>query len=207
VTAAQRERAALVDTMRAVGPDAPTLCGDWTTRDLAAHLVLRERRPDAAAGILISRLAGYTARKQKELAERTEWPDLLELVASGPPLYSPLKLLDSLVNTTEMFIHHEDVRRASPGWQPRRLGDDLAGALRRQVRLAIRMSLGRAPAAVTLRASDGAELASIGKGPQCAVTGAPPELLLFLSGRDAVEVEFTGDDGTVAAVRSARRGL
>ena len=105
--------------MRAVGPDAPTLCGDWTTRDLAAHLVLRERRPDAAAGILISKLAGYTARKQKELTERTEWPDLLELVASGPPLYSPLKLLDPLVNTTEMFIHHEDVRRAAPGWQPR----------------------------------------------------------------------------------------
>jgi uncharacterized protein (TIGR03085 family) len=193
--------------MRAVGPDAPTLCGDWTTRDLAAHLVLRERRPDAAAGILVSKLAGYTARKQKELAERTAWPDLLELVASGPPLYSPLKLLDPLVNTTEMFIHHEDVRRAAPGWQPRRLGDDLASALRRQVRFAIRMSLRRAPAAVTLRNVDGTELASIGNGPHCAVTGTPPELLLFLSGRDAAEVEFTGDDGTVAAVRSARRGL
>ena len=50
MTAASRERAALVTTMRAVGPDAPTLCGDWTTRDLAAHLVLRERRPDAAPG-------------------------------------------------------------------------------------------------------------------------------------------------------------
>ncbi len=115
--------------MRAAGPDAPTLCGDWTTRDLAAHLVLRERRPDAAAGILISQLAGYTARKQKELTERTEWPDLLELVASGPPLYSPLKLLDPLVNTTEMFIHHEDVRRAASGWQPRKLDDDLATAI------------------------------------------------------------------------------
>ena len=193
--------------MRAAGPDAPTLCGDWTTRDLAAHLVLRERRPDAAAGILISKLAGYTARKQKELTERTEWPDLLDLVASGPPLYSPLKLLDPLVNTTEMFIHHEDVRRAASGWQPRQLDDDLATALRRQVRFAIRMSLGRAPAAVTLRDPDGAKLASIGDGPQCVITGAPPELLLFLSGRDAEEVTLTGDDGTVAAVRSARRGL
>ena len=193
--------------MRAAGPDAPTLCGDWTTRDLAAHLVLRERRPDAAAGILITQLAGYTARKQKQLTERTEWPDLLELVASGPPLYSPLKLLDPLVNTTEMFIHHEDVRRAASGWQPRQLDDDLTAALRRQVRFAIRMSLGRAPAAVTLRALDGAKLASIGDGPQCVITGAPSELLLFLSGRDAEEVTLTGDDGTVAAVRSARRGL
>ena len=207
MTAAARERAALVDTMRAVGPDAPTLCGDWTARDLAAHLILRERRPDAAAGILISKLADYTARKQRELSDRTEWPELLAQVASGPPLYSPLKLLDPLVNTTEMFIHHEDVRRAGADWQPRQLDPDLAAALRRQVRLAIRMSLGRAPASVTLCDTDGTTLASIGSGPQCVIAGTPPELLLFLSGRDAVEVEFTGDDNTIAAVRAARRGL
>jgi hypothetical protein len=60
---------------------------------------------------------------------------------------------------------------------------------------------------VTLRDPDGAKLASIGDGPQCVITGAPSELLLFLSGRDAEEVTLTGDDGTVAAVRSARRGL
>jgi uncharacterized protein (TIGR03085 family) len=207
MTAASRERAALVTTMRDVGPDAPTLCGDWTARDLAAHLVLRERRPDAAAGIMIPALAGYTARKQQRLTDTTDWPDLLDMVASGPPLYSPFKLLDPLVNTTEMFIHHEDVRRAAPGWQPRELDGDLVSALRRQVRFAIRMSLGRTPAAVTLHDSDGTTLASVGKGPQCTITGAPPELLLFLSGRDAARIEFTGDDETVAAVRAARRSL
>ena len=207
MTAASRERAALVITMRAVGPDSPTLCGDWTTRDLAAHLVLRERRLDAAPGILIPALAGYTARKQQHLADSTDWPDLLDLVASGPPLYSPLKLLDPLVNTTEMFIHHEDVRRAAPGWRPRELDTDLAAALRRQVRFAVRMSLGRAPATVTLQDSDGTTLASVGKGPQCAIRGAAPELLLFLSGRDAVQIEFGGDDDTVEQVREARRAL
>ena len=207
MTAASRERAELVKTMRDVGPDAPTLCGDWTVRDLAAHLVLRERRPDAAAGIMIPAFAGYTARKQQRLNDTTDWPDLLDMVASGPPPYSPFKLLDPLVNTTEMFIHHEDVRRAAPGWQPRELDGDLVSALRRQVRLAIRMSLSRAPATVTLQDSDGTTLASVGKGPQCAITGAPPELLLFLSGRDAARLEFTGDDDTVAAVRAARRSL
>ena len=207
MTAASRERAALVKTMRSVGPDAPTLCGEWTTRDLAAHLVLRERRPDAAAGILVPALAGYTARKQQRLAGATDWPDLLEMVASGPPLYSPLKLLDPLVNTTEMFIHHEDVRRATPDWQPRDLDSDLASALRRQVRLAVRMSLARPPATVTLRDSNGTTLASVGRGPQCGIVGPAPELLLFLSGRDAARIEFTGDDDTVAAVRAARRRL
>src|SRR6478736_7622810 len=207
MTAARRERHALVNTMRAVGPDAPTLCGDWTTRDLAAHLVLRERRPDAAAGILISKLAGYTERKQRQLAENTDWPDLLDMVASGPPVYSPFKLLDPLVNTTEMFIHHEDVRRAAPGWQPRELDGDLATALRRQVKLVARLSLSRAPASVSLTDADGRTLASIGKGPQCRITGAAPELLLFLSGRDAAEIEFSGDDDTVEQVRAARRAL
>ena len=207
MTAASRERAALVNTMRTVGPDVPTLCGDWSARDLAAHLVLRERRPDAAAGILISALAGYTARKQQRLADSTDWPDLLDMVASGPPLYSPLKLLDPLVNTTEMFIHHEDVRRAAPDWQARQLDGDLASALRRQVRFAVRMSLARAPAAVTLRDADGATLASVGSGPECVITGQAPELLMFLSGRDAAQIDFTGDDDTVAAVRAARRSL
>jgi uncharacterized protein (TIGR03085 family) len=207
MTAAARERAALVNTMRAVGPDAPTLCGAWTTRDLAAHLILRERRPDAAAGILVPKLAGYTARKQQRISEDNEWPQLLDMVASGPPLYSPFKLLDPLVNTSEMFIHHEDVRRAAPGWQPRELDRDLASALRRQVRLAARMSFSRPPATVVLKEADGATLASVGTGPHCEITGPAPELVLFLSGRDAVDLEFTGDDDTFAAVRAARRKL
>lgn len=193
--------------MRAVGPDAPTLCGGWTVRDLAAHLVLRERRPDAAAGIVIPALAGYTARAQQRLTDTTDWRDLLDMVASGPPLYSPFKLLDPLVNTTEMFIHHEDVRRAAPDWEPRSLDSDLVSALRRQVRLAVRVSLGRSPARVMLLDTDGTTLASVGKGPQCAIRGAAPELLLFLSGRDAVQIEFEGDDETVEQVREARRAL
>jgi uncharacterized protein (TIGR03085 family) len=172
MTAAARERAALVDTMRAAGPDAPTLCGDWTTRDLAAHLILRERRPDAAAGILVSKLAGYTARKQRQLADGTDWSDLLDMVAAGPPAYSPFKLLDPVVNTTEMFIHHEDVRRAAPGWQARDLDGALTAALRRQVKLAARLSLSRAPASVSLTDADGNTLASTGNGPQCRITGA-----------------------------------
>src|SRR5262249_52743320 len=36
------ERAELCDLLDELGPDAPTLLDGWTTRDLAAHLVLRE---------------------------------------------------------------------------------------------------------------------------------------------------------------------
>ena len=49
---AQIERQDLCTLFEDLGPDVPTLCEGWTARDLAAHLVVRERRPDAALGIL-----------------------------------------------------------------------------------------------------------------------------------------------------------
>jgi uncharacterized protein (TIGR03085 family) len=205
MTAAQRERAALVDTMRTVGPDAPTLCGDWTTRDLAAHLVVREGRPDTAPGIAISFLAGYTEKVRRQSAQ-DDWDKLLNKIASGPPLYSPFKLIDPVANMGEMFIHHEDVRRAQTGWEPRKLDDGTVRALGRGLPLMARLMLGKAPARVSLRTPDGKTLATVGTGPELTVTGEPQELLLFISGRDEVRLTFS-DAQAVQAVRAARRGL
>ena len=61
---ASRERAALADLLVELGPDAPTLCAGWDTRDLAAHLAVRERRPDATPGVAVPALAGWTERVQ-----------------------------------------------------------------------------------------------------------------------------------------------
>jgi uncharacterized protein (TIGR03085 family) len=207
MTEAQRERAALVETMRAVGPDAPTLCGDWTARDLAAHLVVRERRLDATPGIAIPFLAGYTDKVQRQVAASAGWDDLLDKIASGPPLYSPFKLLDPVANMGEMFIHHEDVRRAQIGWEPRQLDDSTVKALGRGLPIMARLTLAKAPARVSLRTQEGKTLAAVGRGPELTVTGEPQELLLFISGRDAVRLEFDGDAAAIDAVRASRRGL
>ncbi|MCT7658717.1 TIGR03085 family metal-binding protein [Mycobacterium deserti] len=207
MTAAQRERAALVETMHSVGPDAPTLCGDWTTRDLAAHLVVRERRLDAAPGIMVPFLAGYTDKVQQQVAQSSGWDQLLDKVAQGPPLLSPFKILDPLVNMNEMYIHHEDVRRSQPDWEPRPLDDATVKALRRGLALMARLTLAKAPAKVSLRTPQGQELVSIGKGPTLTVTGEPQEHLLFVSGRDAVRLTFDGDTDLVNSVKAARRGL
>jgi uncharacterized protein (TIGR03085 family) len=207
VTVAARERAALVRTLRDAGPEAPTLCEGWATKDLVAHMVVRERRPDAALGIALAPMAGYTAKIQRRLTASTDWSDLLAMLAAGPPLYSPFKLLDPLVNIAELFIHHEDVRRAGTGWTPRELDERMVTGLRRMVPLMSRMSLAGAPARVSLCEHDGTKLAAFGRGPQLVVAGAVPELVLFLSGRDAARVEFVGDRDTTAAVRAARRGL
>ncbi|BBZ42373.1 TIGR03085 family metal-binding protein [Mycobacterium conspicuum] len=202
---AQRERAALVDTLRGVGPEAPTLCEGWKTRDLAAHLVIRESRLDTAPGILIPFFASHTAKVQDEVAQ-TEWNELVDKIASGPPVYSPFKLLDPIVNVAEMFIHHEDIRRAQPGWQPRELEPRLANMLRRTLPLMGRMTLAKVPARLALRTPEGKTVLTAGKGPAVTVTGAPEELLLFAVGREA-RVEFSGDAATVQAVRDAPKGL
>jgi uncharacterized protein (TIGR03085 family) len=207
MTAAQRERSALVSTFRQVGPDAPTLCAGWTTRDLAAHLVVRERRLDATPGISLPFLAGYTEKVQNKVAQSTGWDDLVELVASGPPIYSPFKLFDAVANLLEMFIHHEDVRRAVDGWQPRALDASIATPLRRQLGLMSRMMLSKLPGQVELWTPAGERIARVGRGDPVTLTGEPQELLLFVAGRDAVRVEFDGDAAAVAAVRASKRGL
>ena len=45
---AKRERSALAQTLRTLGPDVPTLCQGWNSFDLLANLITRETRPDAA---------------------------------------------------------------------------------------------------------------------------------------------------------------
>jgi uncharacterized protein (TIGR03085 family) len=207
MTVAQRERAALVATYRDVAPDTPTLCEGWDVRDLTAHLVVRERRLDAAPGIMIPAFAGYTERVQNQVAASSDWDVLLGQVAEGPPLYSPFKLLDPIANVAEMFIHHEDVRRAAPGWEPRPLDEQTVSALRRPVAMMARMTLRKAPARVVLRTPQGDTLATTGRGPTVEVIGDPGELLLFAAGRDEARVTSDGDADLLERVKKARGGL
>ncbi len=168
--------------------------------------MIREYRLDAAPGIVIPFLASHTAKVQNEAAERTGWDELVDKVASGPPIYSPLKLLDPVANVAEMFIHHEDVRRAQPGWKPRVLEPSLAAMLRRTLPLMGRLTLAKVPGRVALRTREGKTVLTAGRGPAVTVTGAPEELLLFSVGRQA-RVEFDGDAPAVQAVRDAPKGL
>ncbi|MCR5976242.1 TIGR03085 family protein [Gordonia jinghuaiqii] len=210
MTGAQEERSALVDTLKRVGPDAPTLCEGWTARDLLAHLVVRERRLDTGPGILIPAFAGYTEKVRAQAASK-DWDSLLRLLASGPPLYSPFKLVDRFANLTEMFVHHEDVLRggADPdgSWTPRALSPDLEAQLRTPVKTMARMTLKNVPARVTLRTTDGEGLVTAGSGDDVVITGPVGELVLFSFGRAPVDVTFDGDATAVAAVQNSPRGL
>ena len=43
--------------------------------------------------------------------------------------------IDAALNTAEYFVHHEDIRRAADGWEPRALEPDEQDALWRVVRV------------------------------------------------------------------------
>ncbi|MFD6859599.1 TIGR03085 family metal-binding protein [Rhodococcus sp. NPDC060090] len=204
---ARRERHALVRTMSEVGPEAPTLCGDWTTRDLAAHLLVRERRIDAMPGIMISALAGHTEKVRRAVTDK-QWAHLLADIDSGPPKWSPLYLVDSVANATEMFVHHEDVRRGASGWEPRRLSAEDQDLLWKYARTIGRTSYGGSDITVHFERPGGDRVTVRARGPRAVVLrGEPSELLLHAFGRDEVRLEQDGSEADIAELASSRRGL
>ena len=206
---ARTERHALCDTLILVGPDAPTLCEGWLTRDLAAHLVLRERRPDAAAGMWLPFLSQHTQTVQDEMAQQP-WPALVDTIRQGPPVYhfSAVPALDELTNTAEFFIHHEDVRRGARGWVQRELDEDYERALGRVARGMGRLTYRRSPVGVVLDAPGYGRATVNGKSDPVIVTGAPGELLLHAYGRgDHARVDVDGGAGSLEALDSVRLGI
>lgn len=185
---AASERVSLSDLLDQVGPDAPTLCEGWNTRDLTAHLVLRESRPDAALGVVVRPLAGRTARLQNKLT-RGDFTELVNRLRSGPPRFSFFRphALGELLNNVEFFVHHEDVRRAAPVWEPRVLDAATTALLwKRSTQMAKRI-LRSAPGGIELIRPDTGQhhtvRAAVPGQPTLTLTGAPQELLLYMFGR------------------------
>lgn len=208
-THAKRERLLLADLLEAAGPDAPTLCDGWTARDLAAHLVVRERRPDAAAGVLLGPLRDRLERVQAEFAAKP-YEELLRLIRTGPPRMSPfsIKQVDEGANTMEFYVHAEDVRRARADWTPREVDPVFADALWSRLERMARLMGRRSPVGLVVRRPDGRTAVAHRGTPVVTVTGEPGELTLFLYGRqEAARVELDGDKEAVARVLEARLGV
>ncbi|MET7380054.1 TIGR03085 family metal-binding protein [Streptomyces sp. NPDC005526] len=206
-TFAQRERLLLADLLETAGPDADTLCEGWRTRDLAAHVVVRERRPDAVTGVLIKQLA---PRREKVLQEYAAKPyeELIRLIRTGPPRFSPfqIKQLDEAANTVEFYVHAEDVRRAQPDWTARELDPVFQDALWSRLERVARL-LGRGiPTGLVLRRPDAQTVVAHRGAPVVTVTGEPSELLLFAFGRQsAAHVEVDGDQDAVTKLHEAKQ--
>jgi uncharacterized protein (TIGR03085 family) len=205
---ARRERRALADLLLETGPDAPTLCTGWTTRDLAAHLVVRERRVDATVAAVIPPLAGHVEHVRRAKAAQP-YAEVVREVRT-PPWWSPLSnpLTDELVNGLEFFIHHEDIRRGEPGWTPRTLDAGQNRSLWTAAKFTARLGLRKLHMPVSVRAPGLGEFTVGGDSPQATISGEPGELALFLSGRQrAAKVEIDGPPETAERLRTARLGM
>jgi uncharacterized protein (TIGR03085 family) len=206
---ATTERAALCDTALEVGEDAATLCEGWTVSDLVAHLLVREGSP-AAVGITVPALAGLTAAATRRV-QRRSFPAMVERLRGGPPRLSPFALprVDELANTLELFVHHEDVRRAQPGWEPRVLGDRSERTLWSMLGTPGKALTRRTPVGVSVRNATTGGVRVLKAGPPAVtVVGLPSELALFLFGRGAqARVELLGDELAVARLRDAELGV
>ncbi|MGC9540244.1 TIGR03085 family metal-binding protein [Streptomyces sp. UG1] len=206
-TFAKRERLLLADLLEAEGPEAPTLCEGWTTRDLAAHVVVRERRPDAAAGILIKQLAPRLDKAMEEFAAKP-YEELIQLIRTGPPRFSPfqLKQIDEASNTIEFYVHTEDVRRAQSDWTRRELDPVFQDALWSRLERSARLMGRSAPTGLVLRRPDGQTAVAHKGTPVVTVTGEPSELLLFSYGRQsAAKVELDGDEDAIAKLHETKQ--
>ncbi|SDE21553.1 TIGR03085 family metal-binding protein [Auraticoccus monumenti] len=206
---AQSERAGLCDLLDAVGPDAPTLCGDWTSHDLAAHLWVRETDPLGAPGIVAKPLAGLTEKRMNETKERWPFAELVDKIRRGPSRFSVFALpgVDEPANATEFYIHHEDVRRAGEApLGPRDLDAETEDWVWRRLKLLGRAFFRRAPVGVVLERPEGpGEPLRVAAGEQTVtLVGRPTELLLYAYGRGRVaDVTTIGDDEAVEKLRGS----
>jgi uncharacterized protein (TIGR03085 family) len=186
---AESERGELADLLEQLGAEAPTCCAGWQTAHLLAHLVAREHRPDTLPGYGAEvalgggPLAAWSHRVEDQLRSATPYTELVGRLRAGPPVWSPLSWppVARRLNTTEFAIHHEDVRRARPGWSPRPLPRVAQDALWEALGQFGRTAAGRR--GLVLRRSDAAGAEKrFGSGGRT-VEGEPLELLLWASGR------------------------
>jgi len=210
---ARAERAELCDLLDELGPDRPTMCQDWTTRDLAAHLVVRESRVDTALGVLGGPLAAWTERVQNDAASQP-FEKLVRLIRTGPPIWSHFRLpwVDGQLNTIEFYVHIEDVRRANGETQPRDVAGELSNFMWDRLKLSGRLFFNSVKNGVILERTD-AESGELethkakGGKPKVIVRGPATELILIAYGRRDADVDIDGDPDAVAAFEQASRDV
>jgi uncharacterized protein (TIGR03085 family) len=212
----RRERVAVCMTLREVGPDAPTLCSQWSAADIAAHLVASER------GWGLPMVVGYGLRRvlpatvtrrgmqslrtigdrQLQRAKHHGWDWLLHRLEAGPPV--PYQLASvAPIRLIEEWIHHEDISRAN-NRAPRPASVELDEALWHAGLLLTRFP-------EFLPGRDGLEIVMpdgrshhLGATTHVRLEGPPGELLLFLAGRiTAAHVTIDGDDDAIRTLHTS----
>ncbi|WP_344263816.1 TIGR03085 family metal-binding protein [Actinomadura napierensis] len=204
------ERAQLADLFDELGPRAPTLLAPWTTRDLAAHLVLRENDPLAGPGLVLPGRWSHFAERRRAALAASDFTTLVATFRSGPPPgFFRIGWVRRVPNLTEFFVHHEDVRRANaraPRTTQPAMDQALWHSLTRVPWFLARHLRG---VGIELRWAGTTHTVRARRGhPTARITGPPGELLLYLFGRkDTAHVQVSGPTAAVRALQHARLGM
>ena len=224
MTFAKSERVELCDLLERVGPQAPTLCVGWDAHDLAAHLWIRETDPLGVTGMLAKPLSGLLDRRMADTRQRWDFPELVTRIRNGPARFSVFALpgVDEPANTTEFFVHHEDVRRAGSTPSGSRVLDaEVEDWMWRRLKLLGRAFFRHVPVGVVLEREDSAAversdvatlepttIRAVSGTPIVTIVGRPSELLLFAHGRTEVaEVKLVGEPEAIEQLNDADLNL
>lgn len=207
-------RANLTDALREAGPDAPTLCTGWTSRHLAAHIVLRESAPLVAAGASIPALNPRAEREIARLGDRSATPEtyaeLVGRVERGPARWSPMAWLGDAGNLLEFHVHTEDVRRGAGPVPPLALAPEHTDALWSRLAGMARLAYRRAGVGIVLVVPGGPRRAvrrPRGDAGTVVIRGEVTELALHAFGRGgAAHVDVLGDPADVELLQRSLAG-
>lgn len=203
------EREQLCGLLEDLGPTAPTCLDPWTTHDIAAQLVLREHDFLAAPGLVAHGAWGRFAERHRLELKNTAFKDLVSTLRSGPPpgLFR-VGWVRRVANLNELFVYHEDVRRAN-GYGPRVLPPAEDAALFHNVGVAPwypSRRLRKVGLELAWAGTDKVVAARRGQ-PTVRVQGLPGELLLFLFGRNEAVIEFGGPPDAIESLRRTSFGM
>jgi uncharacterized protein (TIGR03085 family) len=205
---AKRERVAISQLLRKLGPDAPTLCEGWNSFDLLVHLVSRETRPDAAIGLVVPALSSYTSKVAQDIKSRG-FENLITEFEHGPKRTSFFALpgVDNLANSFEFLIHHEDLLRGQPDYSPRTLDEDDKKLIWKRFTQSGKLLMRKAKVGIIAQSDQGTY--TIKSGNSCVtMKGEVIDLLLFAYGRKAhVNIEFEGEESAIRILKETKFGF
>ncbi|UXA07047.1 maleylpyruvate isomerase family mycothiol-dependent enzyme [Mycobacterium sp. SMC-2] len=199
---ARDERADLAEFLATLTPqqwEAPSLCSDWTVKDVVAHVISYEEL--GTLGLLKRFAKGRVVHANQvgvdEFADRSaqQLLDFLRAHLQPRGLTAGFGGMIALVDGT---VHHQDIRRALG--RPRTVPAERLQRVLGLVPGNPRLGAGRRIRGLHLRATDVDW--KLGRGPE--VTGPGEALLMAMCGRPAALADLAGPGLDTLAARLAR---
>ncbi|GAA4011103.1 maleylpyruvate isomerase family mycothiol-dependent enzyme [Allokutzneria multivorans] len=195
---AAQERADFTDLLAGLAPeqwDMPTLCADWTVRQLAAHVISYDALSWRGTLSLLARSRFSLNRANALCVAENANADLLALFRAHARPRGLTTVFGGMIPLLDGLIHQQDIRR--PLGLPREIPHDRLSAALRFAFRAPPIGAPKRTRGLSVIATDVAF--SHGCGPE--VRGPGEALLMAIAGRSSALAELSGPGVAVLASR------